>query len=130
MKNSITTATPFKQRGLTMISWMVVLVFLLSQAVILMNVIPVYMTDSTVAKIIENLPNDDHAKRANHRELKILVLKRLNINSVYSIKPEYIKVKKGRNENIVLIEYEPRGTLLGSLDYIVTFKHEARVQTR
>lgn len=129
MKNSM-TVTPYKQRGLTMISWMVVLVFILSQVVIAMNVIPVYMTDSTVAKIIENLPNDDAAKRANHRELKGLVLKRLNINSIYSIKPEYIKVKKGRNENIVLIEYEPRGTLVGSLDFIVSFKHEAIIKTR
>lgn len=129
MKNFM-TATPYKQRGLTMISLMVVLVFILSQVVIAMNVIPVYMTDSTVAKIMENLPNDDAAKRANHRELKGLVLKRLNINSIYSIKPEYIKVKKGRNENIVLIEYEPRGTLVGSLDFIVSFKHEAIIKTR
>ena len=124
MKNSIS-----KQRGLTLISWVVVIVFVLFQAVIAMNVIPVYMTDSTVAKIMKDLPNDAAAKRASVKELKAVVAKKIRMNSVYTIKPEEIKVKKGRGENIVLIEYEPRGKLIGSLDYIVSFKHEARVPT-
>ena len=129
MKKSMTSLKS-KQRGLTMISWMVVLVFFIFIAVMLMNILPVYMTDATVATVMENLPDDDTAKRTSAKNLRSLVHKRLTINSVYSIKPEYIKVKKGRGENIVLIEYEPRGTLVGSLDYIVSFKHEARIKTR
>ena len=119
-----------KQRGLTMISWLVVIVFLLFQAVIAMNVLPVFMTDSTVATIMKELPNDAAAQRASAKELKILVTKRLSMNSVYTIKPEFISVKKGRGENIIIIEYEPRGKLIGQLDYIVSFSHEARIQSR
>ena len=122
--------TMAKQRGLTMISWLVVIVFLLFQAVIAMNVLPVFMTDSTVATIMKELPNDAAAQRASYNELKGLVAKRLSINSVYTIKPEHITIKKGRGENIVIIEYEPRGKLIGPLDYIVSFSHEARIQTR
>jgi hypothetical protein len=122
--------TKKQQQGLTMISWIVVIAFLLFQAVIAMNVIPVYMTDSSVKSIMEELPNDAKARDATVNELKILVAKRLKINSVYSIKPESIKVVKGRDENIVTIEYEPRGKLVGNLDYIVSFKHEARIPTR
>lgn len=119
-----------KQRGLTLISWVVVIVFLLFQAVIAMNVLPVYMTDSNVAAIMKELPTDAAARDASTKELKRLVAKRLSINSVYTIKLDNIKIKKGRGENIVLIEYEPRGKLIGTLDYIVSFKHEARIQTR
>ena len=118
------------QRGLTMISWMVVLVFLLFQAVIAMNVIPVYMTDSSVKSIMQALPSDAAAQNATTKELKPMVAKRLSMNSVYTIKPEHIKVQKGRAENIVTIEYEPRGKLIGNLEYIVSFKHEARVPSR
>ena len=92
--------------------------------------LPVYLTDATVDTVMKGLPNDDAAKRTSAKSLRALVHKRLTINSVYSIKQEYIKVKKGRGENIVTIEYEPRGTLVGSLDYIVTFKHEARIKTK
>lgn len=118
------------QRGLTMISWLVVIVFLLFQGVIAMNVIPVYMTDSSVKSIMEGLPSDAVAQNATTKGLKPLVAKRLSMNSVYTVKPEHITVKKGRAENIVTIEYEPRGTLIGNLEYIVSFKHEARVPSR
>ena len=118
------------QRGLTMISWLVVIVFLLFQAVIAMNVLPVYMTDSTVRTIMLELPNDSAAQNSSTKDLRRLVAKRLKINNVYDIEQEHITVKKGRGENIVTIEYEPRGKLIGSLDYIVSFKHEARVITR
>jgi len=119
-----------QQQGLTMISWIVVIVFLLFQGVIAMNVIPVYMTDSSVKSILEELPNDAKARDSSANELKTLVAKRLSINSIYTIKPESIKVVKGRGENIVIIEYEPRGKLIGSLDYIVSFKHEAKIPSR
>lgn len=129
MKKSMTSLKS-KQRGLTMISWMVVLVFFIFFAVMLMNILPVYMTDATVATVMESLPDDDTAKRTSAKNLRSLVHKRLTINSVYSIEPKTIKVKKGRGENIVIIEYEPRGTLVGSLDFIVSFRHEARIKTR
>lgn len=118
------------QRGLTLISWIIVIVFLLFQGVIAMNVIPVYMTDSSVKSIMQGLPNDSVARNASTKELKIVVAKRLSMNSVYTVTPEHIKVKKGRGENIVTIEYEPRGKLIGNLEYIVSFKHEARVPSR
>lgn len=119
-----------KQQGLTMISWIIVIVFLLFQAVIAMNVIPVYITDSSVKKIMQELPNDAKARKTPTKSLKVLVAKRLSINSIYTVNSKHITVKKGRDENIVTIEYEPRGKLIGSLDFIVSFKHEARVPIR
>jgi len=53
------------QRGLTLISWIVVIVFLLFQGVIAINVLPVYMTDRSVKNIMENLPNDPTARKAS-----------------------------------------------------------------
>ena len=125
IKNSIA-----KQRGLTMISWVVVIVFLLFQGVIALNVIPVYVNDSSVKSIVKNLPNDIKARGSSSKELKGLIIKRLSMNNVYAVKSGNIKVKKGRGENIVTIEYEPRGKLIGNLEYIVSFKHEASVPTR
>ncbi len=119
-----------KQRGLTMISWLVVIVFLLFQGVIAMNVIPVYMTDSSVKSIFKELPDDVAARDSSVSELKVLVSKRLRINNIYGIQPEQIKIKKGRGENIVTLDYEPRGKLIGNLEYIVSFKHEARIPSR
>lgn len=118
------------QQGMTMISWLVVGVFLMFQGVIAMNVIPVYLTDASVKSIMEKLPNDNIAQGTSTKDLKTLVAKRLSMNSVYTVKTQHIKVKKGRDDNIVTIEYEPRGKLFGNLEYIVSFKHEAKIRTR
>lgn len=119
-----------KQKGLTLISWVVVIVFLLFQGVIAMNVLPVYMTDSTVKKMMSGLPSDANTRGLSPSQLKNLVAKRLSINSVYTVKPEHISVKKGRGVHLVVIEYEPRGKLIGNLDYIVSFRHEAKIEIR
>ncbi|MBE9567419.1 MAG: hypothetical protein IMF14_01900, partial [Proteobacteria bacterium] len=69
MKNSIARSTNIRslkhQQGLTLLSWVVVGVFLLFQIVIAMNVLPVYMTDSSVKSIVENLPDDPKARQAS-----------------------------------------------------------------
>lgn len=118
------------QQGMTMISWVVVGVFLMFQAIIAMNVLPVYLTDSTVKSVMKKLPNDPKARDATGKKLRVIITKNLNVNNIYMIKPEQIKIKKGSAENIVTIEYEPRGKLIGTLDYIVSFKHEARIPSR
>ena len=122
--------TQTNQRGLTLISWMIVIVFALSQIIIAMNVVPVYVTDSTVKSVLEGMTTDSSAMNMTTKELKSSVIKRLNISSVYSIKPEHVKVKKGRNENTITVDYEPRGPIIGNLEYIVHFKHEVKVKSR
>ena len=118
------------QQGMTMISMMIIIVFLLFQAVIAMNVLPVYITDSSVKNIMEVLPDDHKAQGLTLRDLKTMVAKKLRLNSVYDVTADDITVTKGRGLNIVTIEYEPRGKLVGNLDYIVSFKHEAKVSSR
>ncbi len=124
------TINRHKQNGLTLISTIVVIVFLLFQVVIAMNVIPTYITDATVKRVMAALPADLDAREASLKELEALVIRRLSINSVYSINREHISVKKNRDEKIVTIEYEPRGKLIGNLEFIVNFKHEAVISSR
>lgn len=129
IRNSVSNSKK-NQKGLTMISWIVVIVFLLFQGVMALNVVPVYMTDSSVKKIMEDLPGDPKAKGLTAKQLKILLTKRLSINSIYTVNGDHITVKTGRGVNRVVIEYEPRGKLVGTLDFIVSFKHEAKVSAR
>lgn len=121
---------PCKQRGMTMFSLMIVIGFLLFQLVLAMNIAPVYMTDSTVAGILEKLPDDAKAKGIPANKVKALIMKRLRINSIYDFDKDWIKVKKGRGVTLVTVEYEPRGPLIGNLEFIVSFKHEVTIPSR
>ncbi|HHO59621.1 MAG TPA: DUF4845 domain-containing protein [Thiotrichales bacterium] len=116
-----------KQKGMTLISWVVILVFILFQVVMAMKIVPVYMADTSVKSVLERLTTDIDAKGLTNKKLKTLIEKRLRINNVYEIEPEDIKITKGRGEQHITIDYEPRGNLMGNLDYIIKFHHEATV---
>ncbi len=117
----------YKQKGLTLISWIIVLLFLLFQGIIAMKIIPVYITDESVKTIFKELPDDAEARGMTANQLKILILKRLRMNSVYSLEPDNIKIKRGRRDNIVTINYAPHGELFGNLEFVARFHHEAKV---
>jgi hypothetical protein len=119
-----------KQKGLTLISWLIVIAFVGFNGLMALNVAPVYINDSSVKSIMANLERDADVRGKDARKLKDIVIKRLKINNLYDIKKDNITVTKGRNSYVVTIEYEPRGRLVGNLDYIISFKHEARVQSK
>ncbi len=118
---------PGRQTGLTLISWIIVIAFLGFQGILAMNVIPVYINDASVRSIVENLKSDAELRGANSRKIREVIMKRLKINNLYNIKKDNITIKKGRNGYSVNITYEPRGTLVGNLDYIITFSHDGFV---
>lgn len=119
-----------KQKGLTLISWLAIIGLLLFNAIIAMNVVPVYINDHSVKSLMQNLENDASLRGATPKKIKDIIAKRLRVNNVYSISKDNIKLLKSKEGYVVSIEYEPRGRLIGSLDYIVSFSHEAIIPTK
>ena len=119
-----------KQKGLTLISWLAIIAVVLFNAIIAMNVVPVYLNDHSVKTMMQGLESDASVRGATPKKIKEIITKRLRINNIYSINKDHITIKKSKNDYLITIEYEPRGRLVGSLDYIVSFKHEARVPIR
>ena len=119
-----------KQKGLTLISWLAIIAVVLFNAIIAMNVVLVYLNDHSVKSLMQNLESDSSMRGATPKKMKEIITKRLRINNIYSIKKEHILIKKSKSGYLITIEYEPRGRLVGSLDYIVSFKHEARIPIR
>ena len=119
-----------KQKGLTLISWMAILGLLLFNGIIALNIVPVFLNDHSVKSMMQNLEMDSTLRGATPKQIKDVMTKRLRVNNVYSVTKEHITLKKGKRDYLITIEYEPRGKLMGPVDYIVSFKHEARVPLR
>ncbi len=119
-----------KQKGLTLITWLIIIALLAFNGLIALNVVPVFINDSSVKSIMQDLETDSSVRGVGPGKIKDVVAKRLRINNIYDITKDKIKIKKTRTAYLVTIEYEPRGKLVGPLDYIISFKHEARVQIR
>ena len=119
-----------KQKGLTLISWMAILGLVLFNGIIAMNLVPVFLNDHSVKTLMENLEADSSLRGATPKKIKDTITKRLRVNNVYTVTKDNITLKKGKHDYLVTIEYEPRDKLIGPIDYIVSFKHEARVPIR
>lgn len=119
-----------KQRGMTMISWLVIIAFLGFQGMVAMKVAPVYFTDATVKSMLKDMEADPSLIGKSPKELNKVILKRLRVNNIYDLGKENIKIKKTRTHYLLIIEYEPRGNIAGSLDFIITFRHEAKISNR
>jgi hypothetical protein len=119
-----------KQKGLTLISWLAIIAVVLFNAIIAMNVVPVFLNDHSVKSMMEGLETDTSLRGATPKKIKETITKRLRVNNVYSVSKDNINIKLEKTHYLITIEYEPRGKLVGSLDYIVSFKHQARVLAR
>lgn len=119
-----------RQQGLTLISLVVIIIFVLSQVVMAMKIVPEYISDASVSTVLERMEADPDVRGLSNKSLRDMVYKRLKINSVYNVKQENIKVAKRKGKQKIVIDYEPRGVLIGNLDYIIRFHHEAAIPAR
>ena len=118
------------QKGMTMISWLVVLVFVGFQFMLAIKIVPVFAEDHTIKTIWKGLENDTSLVGASPKKIKKTIVKKMKMNNVYGFDMSTIKIKKSKGYYIVTTEYEPRGKIVGPLDFIATFKHEARVKAK
>ena len=119
-----------KQKGMTAIGWVFMIAIIGFNGLVAINVAPTYFTDANVTSLWEKLETDSSLVGLSPKKLRKAVAKRLRVNNVYDIKHQDIEITKVKGFYVVSIEYEPRGTIIGSLDYIMTFSHEARVRTK
>lgn len=121
-----------KQKGLTAISWVVVLVLVAIQVVMAMRIAPVYMNYGTVKSIINDLTTDQEAKGASPKKLRGMINKRLQINNLTALlhDKDSLKFKKASDGTIINIHYQDRGPIYGNLEFVATFNHEVKVSQR
>ena len=113
-----------------MISWLVVLVFVGFQFMLAIKIVPVFAEDHTIGTIWKSLEHDTALVGMSPKKMKKSIMRKMKMNSVYDFDMSTIKIKKSKGYYIVTTEYEPRGKIMGPLDFIATFKHEARVKAK
>ncbi len=117
-----------KQRGLTAISWIAIVAVVVLFATLLLRLIPIYIEGYSVYQSLESMAGDSKVATYSTRAIKKTLLKRLNINSVYSVTGDDIYVSKKSGKTIIEVDYEKRENVVGNLDLIVHFKKEITIE--
>lgn len=115
-----------------MISWMVVIGFLAIQFVMALRIIPVYLNHQTLKTVMNELKTDTEVKGKSAKNIKMLLRKRLKMNSLYDLAsdPKAFKFKKIKNGYSLTANYEARGPIFGNLEFAAKFNYQVDIPTK
>jgi hypothetical protein len=120
--------TPQKrQNGLTMISWLGILVIVGTAILVGLKLFPIFLEHHTVKSMLNALPKEPLIGEKTAAEIRKIVDHRLDMNSVYDLGRDEIKVKRSGKTTTVEIKYETRENIAGNVDVVVSFEHSVQL---
>lgn len=115
-----------RQEGLTGISILIIVIFLVFLASLALKVVPVYADDMSIKSVVQSFHNKEDMRGLPKRTVLKKFQKRLKINNVTGLDMKNVSLKKKDGDYLLVVDYEPRGELVGNLEFIIHFHHEAK----
>ncbi len=128
-----------KQRGATMVSWLVVAGLGIVAASAVVKVAPYYMEFHNVKKMMTSIASETGIKTANMRQINTKIEKQLNVNGLRALEETYYasrhpgskvkkpfvikRLKKGNNKRMLKVTYDVPQPWIGNLSFLINFKH-------
>ena len=117
-----------RQRGLTAIGWIFLLIIFGFFTVIGLKLIPIYIESFKIDAAIEGVISDPEVSRQSKRDIILAVTRRLDIDEVDLFDErnykDYMTVKKQQDKVSITVRYRAERELLGNLSVVADFdKH-------
>ncbi len=114
---------------MTATGWLVVLVIIGIFAAIAMKIGPVYLQNYTVKSILESLKNEPLITQQPSTMVTNMIMRRLDINGISTLKKKNIKVNKSPGVMQVSIDYKVQKKVFGNLEALMTFSDKIELVT-
>jgi len=118
-----------KQKGLTGISIMAILVVIAFIALIFLKIMPIYFDAFKVGDVVSDMKEERGLDDKSNNEIATMILKRLDVNMVTDVTKDDIVVEKTKDTIFIDVEYEVRKNMFGNLDVIISFKKSVEAPT-
>jgi Tfp pilus assembly protein PilE len=110
-----------KQRGITLMGFVLVLIVLAIFAVVAMNLFPVYNESFSVESSMKSLARQPGAEDMSLGQLQSALQKHFDINYVENVEAKQMELNRGGGDNQMHLNYEVRKPLVYNLDFVATF---------
>jgi hypothetical protein len=123
MRHSVSSRPASRQRGLTAVGWLVVLLLVVSGITLTLKLGPHYIDFYTLDSVMEGLPEGE-VHGMSRAAINDVLEKRFKINNLrdFAIR-DIITVDRSRDGTVLEVNYERREHLFLNVDVVVTF-HE------
>ena len=115
-----------KQRGLTLIGFVLMLVALVFVAYVGMKTIPIYINYYSVVRAMDGMADTPGYKRKTPLQIRDGLKDRLYVSYMDDLKDKDIKITRSNGVNL-RVAYEVREPILGNLDIIVSFDRSVKL---
>lgn len=122
-----------QQRGMTLISWVVVLGIIAFFATVVMRLLPMYQEYYGVIQIMDGMEQELKDNNLTKQQANTLLLKRFNTGYISSVKRDNVEFYRGRkNTNItkIVIDYEVRKPFIAQIDLVGHFHREVDTESK
>lgn len=116
-----------KQRGVTAIGWIIILLLIAFFALIGLRLAPVYIEHFNVVSSLDSLKNEAFITRKDPVEIKRLLTRRFDINQITNATAENVTVSRKKGVLTVEVRYEVRKKFLGNVDVVTSFADKIEV---
>ena len=111
-----------KQRGWTLLGWMLALAIVGAVGSISVKLVPHYVDNRTFVSVLESLPKDK-VHSMSKTEIRSSITKRLKINNIRDMDlREVLKIERARGSTTLVMDYQRIEHLIGNVDLLLTFK--------
>ncbi|MFW5446590.1 MAG: DUF4845 domain-containing protein [Methylophagaceae bacterium] len=121
------------QRGMTLISWVIILGVIAFFATIALRLIPMYQEYFAVKNIMQGMEIELRDNKLTKQQVKVMLIRRFNTGYISSVKDENIEIHRGKNNAFVTkinIDYEVREPFIAQIDLIGHFELEVDVEPK
>ncbi|MDH5517336.1 MAG: DUF4845 domain-containing protein [Gammaproteobacteria bacterium] len=121
-----------KQKGLSMVSWLIAISFFGTMAIAALNIIPSYLNYLSARSVLGALENDSVIKGKSAEAIKNIIKVRFEANNLRNInvsKSVFFKNKgvSDRAGYTVVLSYEDRGRIIGNLFFVTVFEYKVEI---
>lgn len=117
------------QKGMSILSWLMVLAFIAFFASAVFKVLPHYFDYMSLEKMITSVETDKAVDVRSVSDFYSHISKGMQVNSIRDLDmKDALKIKVENNEFRVHLKYEKREPLIENIDLVVRFDKEFRVR--
>ncbi len=116
-----------KQKGMTLLGWVIVLAVIGTFAIATLRVGPLYLEYYKINSVMKALPEEVGGSGTTRQDIYAYISKRFDIEAVNVIDPKEVKIERKGENFAVSVNYDARTPFIGNLDFIVTFEKVVEV---
>jgi len=117
-----------RQRGISILGWLVILVIIGSVASVAIRIIPHYIDFGTIVNLVEALPRDQ-VHTMDKAAIRESLLKRFLINNIRDLNVrDVIEIDRKREGTTLIVHYERREHIVYNIDLVLTFDRRFEFQ--